>query len=249
MAAKEYLCTVRSNRSLTPTVFEITFETNEPVEFKAGQFISVVVPGAGPKGRDLRRAYSIASAPHVRPIELCVKLVEEGPGTNYLARLRAGDQFRAFAPYGDFVFEKVEGHHACFIATGTGIAPFRSMVFSEEYRANPPVSTTCLLGVSFEEELLYMSDFDPKNAGDAIKWIPAVSRPKGDWKGFRGRVTDYFRSLGDDFPWNQTQYYLCGSGAMIDEIKGLLMAKGVSKDNIHQEVYYKPPKEPAKTPA
>jgi ferredoxin-NADP reductase len=239
MAAQEYRFTVRSRRQLTPTVFEITFEPDAPFAFEAGQFVSVIIPGAGPKGRDLRRAYSIASAPEVRPIELCVKLVEEGPGTNYLNTLKVGDVFRGFAPYGDFVFEPRPGRHACFIATGTGIAPFRSMVFSDSYRRTPAASTTCLLGVSFLSELLYMDDFE---RAPGIRWVPTVSRPEGEWKGFRGRVTDYLRSLGDGEPWTQTEYYLCGSGAMIDEVKQILAGRGVVKESIHQEVYYKPPK-------
>lgn len=243
MPAQEFRCEVKSFANLTPTVFEITFETDKPVEFEAGQFFSIIIPGAGPKGRDLRRAYSIASAPHVRPIELCVKLVEEGPGTNYLASLRPGDTFRAMAPYGDFVFEPKAGRHACFIATGTGLAPFRSMIFSEAFRKNPPASTTCLLGVRDESELLYMKEFE---AEPSVRWVPAVSRPStGQWKGFSGRVTDWFRAQGDSFPWLETEYYLCGGGAMIDEIKAILTAKGVSKESLHQEIYYKAPKEPA----
>jgi CDP-4-dehydro-6-deoxyglucose reductase, E3 len=249
MAASEFLCTVKSFRMLTPTVFEVTFETQQPLSFAAGQFISVVVPGAGPKGRDLRRAYSIASAPDVYPIELCVKLVEGGPGTNYLYQLRPGDTFRGYAPYGDFVYHAREGRHACFISTGTGIAPFRAMVQSKEFQASPPASTTCLLGVRDEAELLYMEDFEKLSF---VKWVPAVSRPTtGEWKGFRGRVTDYLRSLGDSYPWQQTEFYLCGGSPMIDETKLILAEKGVAKESIHQEVYYKPPKEkaPATTPA
>jgi ferredoxin-NADP reductase len=248
MAAQEYRFVVRSRRMLTPTVFEITFEPedgSQPFAFEAGQFVSVVIPGAGPKGRDLRRAYSIASAPQVRPIELCVKLVEEGPGTNYLYQLQPGDTFRGYAPYGDFTFEPKPGRRACFIATGTGIAPFRSMVFSEAYLAAPPASTYCLLGVSSEAELLYVSDFE---LGSHLQWVPTVSRPVGGWTGFRGRVTDWLRAQ-QDFPWVETEYYLCGSGAMIDEVKQILAERGVAKECVHQEVYYKPPKAPAAAPA
>jgi NAD(P)H-flavin reductase len=241
MPAKEYRCEVKTFRMLTPTVFELTFDTHEPMTFEAGQFFSIIIPGAGPKGRDLRRAYSIASSPHVRPIELCVKLVEEGPGTNYLYKLRPGESFRAMAPYGDFVFEPKPGRHACFIATGTGIAPFRAMIFSEAYRAAPPASTTCLLGVRDEAELLYLDEFETLKD---ITWVPAVSRPStGNWTGFKGRVTDWLRAQAD-FPWLETEYYLCGSGAMINEIKQLLASKGVGKESLHQEIYYKPPKEP-----
>lgn len=230
----EVRCTVKFFNMLTPTVYELGFETEPPFQFEAGQFISVVVPGAGPKGRDLRRAYSIASSPEARPVELCIKLVEEGPGSNYLARLKPSEQFRGFVPYGDFTYEPKPGRHALFISTGTGIAPFRAMVMSDAYRNAPPVSAICLLGVRTEDELLYEKDFE----GRPVRWVPTVSQPTGNWKGFRGRVTDYLRALAADFPWLETEFYLCGNGAMINEVKALLADKGVQKDSIHQEKYY-----------
>ncbi len=239
--AATYQCSVRHFKMLTPTVFEIGFETDSPVQFIGGQFISIVIPGAGPNGRDLRRAYSIASQPDQRPIELCIKLVEKGPGTNYLYKLRPGDTFKGVAPYGDFVFEHKPGKHVCFISTGTGIAPFRSMLLSKEFAANLPASVTCLLGVRDEPELLYDDELSQLSWGSKkLRWVTAVSRPTTDsYKGFRGRVTDYLRSLGSDYPWLETDYYLCGAGAMIDEVKAILTEKGVQKDSIHQEVYYK----------
>jgi NAD(P)H-flavin reductase len=232
----EYLCTVKSFKSLTPTVFETTFETDKPLSFVAGQFISIIIPGAGPKGRDLRRAYSIASAPEGRPIELCIKLVEDGPGTQYIYRLRPGDTFKGWAPYGDFVYNPKPGRHACFIATGTGIAPFRSIALSDNFKNNPPVSTLCLLGVRSENELLYLDTFEQISN---IKYVTTVSQPDASWKGFKGRVTHYLEGLKDDFPWLETEFYLCGQGAMINEVKLFLMEKkGVAKDSIHQEKYY-----------
>lgn len=243
MAAKEYLCKVTSFKELTPTVFEILFQPSEPLDFKAGQFISIVIPGAGPKGRDLRRAYSIASEPKKYPIELCVKLVEDGPGTQYLHSLRAGDTFRGTAPYGDFLYETPPNKHVCFISTGTGIAPFRSMLLSDEYRQNPPLSAYCLFGAREEDEILYEDEL--KNL-PGLKWVFAVSRPKNLAGNFyRGRVTHWLREQGTEFPWTNMDYYLCGGGAMIDEVKALLTEKGVDKESVYQEVYYKPPKEKA----
>jgi ferredoxin-NADP reductase len=241
MAAQEFKCTVKSFKMLTPTVFEVTFDGKlaadgaAPMQFEAGQFVSVVIPGAGPKGRDLRRAYSIASGPEVHPIELCVKLVEGGPGTNYLYKLREGSEFKGYAPYGDFVYRKHSSKNACFIATGTGIAPFRSMVFSKKYLQDPPQKAFCLLGVRTESELIYVDEF--KNMPN-MKFVPAVSQPEGAWDGFKGRVTDYLRGLGSDFPWLETEFYLCGSGPMITEMKTLLGEKGVQKEHIHVEKYY-----------
>jgi len=235
MAATEFKCKVTVFRNLTPTVFELGFETEPGLTFDAGQFISIVIPGAGPNGRDLRRAYSIASAPEKQPVELCVKLVEEGPGTSFLGKLRPGDCFRGFAPYGDFVYEPKAGRHVVFIATGTGIAPFRAMIQSDKYKANPPVSLICLLGVRTEDELLYTHDFSSQE----LEWVPTVSRPQtSEYAGFKGRVTDYMRSLHEAHPWLDTEYYMCGNGDMIKEVKAFLAEKGVLPDSIHQEKYY-----------
>lgn len=236
MPATEFRCTVQSFKMLTPTVFEIKFDTDKPFEYQAGQFVSVVVPGAGPNGRDLRRAYSIASSPEAKQVELCVKLVEGGPGTNYLYTLRPGDSFRGFAPYGDFVYEPKPGRHAVFIATGTGIAPFRGMVLSKHFKENAPASATLLLGVRFEDELLYTEELWNL---PGVKFAEMVSRPTSAFTGRKGRVTDYLRDLPADFPWLETEFYLCGAGEMITEAKGILTEKGVQKDSIHTEVYYK----------
>lgn len=221
---------------VTPTVFELKFDTDQPLAFRAGQFVSIVIPGAGPKGRDLRRAYSIASPPELRPLELCIKLVDGGPGTQYLYHLRPGEIFRAFAPYGDFTYKHRHGQHICFIATGTGVAPFRAIVYSDEYRANPAESAHCFFGVRSETEILYQDLFEKH---PDIKWVPAISQPGGNWSGFKGRVTDYMKTLDKDFPWSKTEFYLCGNGAMITEVKAQLLEKGVAKESVHQEVYYR----------
>jgi NAD(P)H-flavin reductase len=241
MPAQEFKCVVKSFKMLTPTVFETVFEghlASDPsvsMTFQAGQFVSIVIPGAGPNGRDLRRAYSIASAPETHPVELCVKLVEGGPGTNYLYKLREGDTFKGFAPYGDFLYRTHSAKNACFIATGTGIAPFRSMVFSEKFKSDPPQKAYCFLGVRTESELIYVDEF--KNMPN-MHFVPAVSQPDAPWSGFKGRVTEYMRGLAHDFPWRDTEYYLCGSGPMITETKTFLGEKGVAKEHIHVEKYY-----------
>ncbi len=236
MKPTEFQCQIKSFKQLTPTVFETAFEAHQPLPFNAGQFVSVIIPGAGPSGRDLRRAYSIASPPEAQSIELCVKVVEDGPGTQYLYSLRPGDQLRAMAPYGTFVYEHKPGRNICFVATGTGIAPFRSMALSQNFQQNPPARGFCLLGVRTEDEILYAETF---GSIPNMEFIPAVSRATENWKGFRGRVTDYLRGLDGSFPWLETEFYLCGHGGMINEIKTLLLERGVQKHSIHQEIYYK----------
>ncbi len=237
---KDMRFTISRHAFLTPTVFELVFTGSEPLEFRAGQFISVIVPGAGPNGRDLRRAYSIASRPEEPNIELCIKLVEGGPGTNYLNGLKPGDSFRGLAPYGDFVYKPKPGRDVCWISTGTGIAPFRSMMDSKLFQEQRPSKTICFFGVRTVDEMLYAEEFREKLG--ASNFISYISQAKPDEKlppGLnRGRITDGLRALGDAFPWTTTDFYMCGNGAMITEVTQILQERGVQKDAIHKEKYY-----------
>ena len=131
MAATEVQCTVTSFRMLTPTVFELAFEPSLPIEFKAGQFISIVIPGAGPKGRDLRRAYSIASAPCETArhgwLEFLVKVDGSSRFGALVETLSSDTHVSIDGPSGLFTLDSVApGTPVLFIAGGTGIAPVRS---------------------------------------------------------------------------------------------------------------------------
>jgi CDP-4-dehydro-6-deoxyglucose reductase len=242
---------VLSRNDLTHDVFELRLErpalpdASGKVAFKAGQYMSIVIPGAGPGGRNLRRAYSIASPPETDQVELCVKLVDGGPGTTYLNKLRPGDEFQAQAPFGDFYLEHDQNLPALFIGTGTGLAPLRSMILAKEWTSKAPVGF--LLGVREERDIIYPELFceDRPAPLRGHKHVEiALSRPTGQannasqvaWRGFKGRVTDYLRQMDWDFA--QTHYYLCGNGAMIAEVKEVLGTKGVPKEQIHTEKYY-----------
>ncbi len=228
---------------LTEDVIELHFEPKPAFEFAPGQFISVIIPGKGPGGRDLRRAYSIASGPELvrsgkSTLELCVKIVENGPGTQYLNALKIGDSIKGMAPYGDFVYKTKPGKHALFIATGTGIAPFRSMIYSKVFAENKPLSATLLFGARAPGDLLYVDELD--HALGKKSFVKTLSRVPGHTDAFKGRVTDWLRDHTSEIHWKETDFYLCGNGAMIDEVKQILADKGVEKGSIHQEVYYKP---------
>ncbi len=235
----EYQCEVAESNRLTPSVFELKFRTDHPLDFKAGQYVSIVVPSPNPGEKPLRRPYSIASAPGIHPIELCIQEIPHGPGSNFLAKLRPGDRFTAHAPYGYLLYHPKPDRDAIFIATGTGIAPFRSMVMSQEYMKSPPRRATCLLGVRTKPEILYQSDFHSLT----MRWVPCLSKESVcEEPSCKGRVTQYLRDHADEIEWAKTEFYLCGNGAMIDEIRVLLKERGVLKESIHQEIYFKPPK-------
>jgi ferredoxin-NADP reductase len=235
-AVLEYVCRVTSTKNLTPSVFELTFTPEKPFAFEAGQYVSVVVPHPD---KPLRRPYSIASAPGKIPVELCIQRIESGPGNSYLASLKTGDTFTCFAPYGFLVFHPKPNRDMYFISTGTGIAPFRSMILSEKYRDTPPRKAICLLGVKTESELLYAEEL---RQIPGLEWVSCISRmPQLTAPGWKGRVTEYLTQNEKQILWNESDFYLCGNGAMIDEVKKILKQRGVAKESIHQEIYFKPP--------
>jgi ferredoxin-NADP reductase len=238
--AKEFLCKVLQVKWLTPTVIDLRFEPSKKFNFEPGQFISVVVPD--PKGgkRPLRRAYSLAVPPE-QGWGLCVKVVPGGPGSNYVASLKPGDIFKAFAPYGDFVYDHESGRDVCFISTGTGVAPFLAMIHSTSYRDNLPERATNIFGARTEEEIIFPGYF----ARLGLIEVNAISQPSTGTAGgmpvYKGRVTDYIKGMPSDWGWDMTDFYVCGNGEMVAEVRKLLRARGVSEERIHQEVYFVAP--------
>ncbi len=249
MPAKELLCKVISRKWLTPTVLDIRFEPSRKFAFEPGQFISVVIPSFEKKVRPHRRAYSLVLPPH-EGYGLCVKMVENGPGSGYIKSLEVGQEFRIFAPYGDFCYNPKAGRAVCFVSTGTGVAPFMAMIRSKAYLDNPPPSAINVFGARTEEEIIFPGLFESLGIAE----INAISRPGPSYTGFKGRVTDYLKSLPSDWGWYSTDFYLCGNGDMVGEVRRFLKgSRGVPDAHIHQEVYFVVPdrlgQAPGVTPA
>jgi ferredoxin-NADP reductase len=232
---------ILDKKMLTHNVFELHLEKPTDTVFEAGQYMSIVVPNAGPNGRNLRRAYSIASAPEEETLSLCIKIVEGGPGTNYLYSLEVGSLIEAQLPFGHFVLNHDLNLPTVFISTGTGVAPFRSMLLSKKWKKNP--NSHFLFGVRHENDIFYKEFYPELNNGNTILPINpenikiCLSQASTNWHGFKGRVTEYLKQMDLDF--QNTHFYLCGSGAMIADVKQYLMeSKAVQKSQIHTEKYY-----------
>ncbi|MGZ3699756.1 MAG: ferredoxin--NADP reductase, partial [Bdellovibrionota bacterium] len=223
MPATEVRCKITEKLWITPTVMRIRFEPSKKFRFEAGQFLSVVIPSLSSKVKPLRRAYSFAAPDREEGYELCIKHIEDGPGSSYMAGLDVGDSFQAFAPYGDFVYEQREARRVCFVSTGTGVAPFKAMAMSRKFQENPPLSALSVFGARDQEELLYTGFFEKLGVQEAA----ALSQPKAGWNGYRGRVTDYLKSLGAEWAWRETDFYLCGNGAMVTDVRKILLSFGV----------------------
>ncbi len=245
MAKDIFTLTCLEQIRLTPTVTETIFSLPEQAPFEAGQFLTARIPNpdpdAPPARKELRRSYSIATPPEFmegRGLGLCVKLVEGGPGSTFIQNLKPGQTMDAQMPFGKFVWRKDPSRPVVFLSTGTGISPFRSMMLNGVFREGIQ-KVISLAGYRTEDEILYGDLLSDTRHPFELQSITCISRPVGQWNGFKGRVTDYLYTQTGDWDYAAMDFYLCGSGDMIKEVKKYLLEdKQVEKEHLFQEVYF-----------
>lgn len=211
------------------------FELDHPNElhFQAGQYVSVVVDHTGD-----RRSYSICSNPdNAQSFDLLIDHSPNGVGSNYMRSLQFGNQIDILGPMGRFVVNKQGTEdEIIFVATGSGIAPFRAMVLDllQDKAEKRPV--TLYWGLRYITDLFWANEFqDLVESYSNFKFHPVISKAIEEWTLCRGRVTDCLNI--HEIPVN-AGYYLCGSAPMIKDTQALLLQKGVSEQNIHFEKFF-----------
>ena len=223
-------------RDLTHDVREIELRLKEPpaITFKAGQFVSFEV-GRDALNRTIVRPYSIASQPSQRErVLLLLNLVPGGPGSTYLFSLRVGDETQFKGPTGAFYLRDDPARDILFVATATGIAPLRSMLYALSERGFPrPV--TLYWGLRSQRDLYYKDELEAlASAHPNFSFITTLSRPEDGWTGERGRVTPLVETRIASV--QNLAVYLCGNEGMIKDVTAVLQKKGLCP--IYREKYY-----------
>lgn len=221
---------------LTHDVREIELALRNPPEigFKPGQFISFEVPK---KGFPLAavRPYSIVSPPSQRDrLTLVLNLVPCGPGSTYLFGLREGDQTNFKGPAGSFSLKDDTTRDLLFVATGTGIAPIRSMIATQLERGAPQ-AVTLFWGLRSQRDLYYQKELQAfAHQFPLFSVITTLSQPEDGWTGATGRVTSLVKNQASSV--KNLAVYLCGNSGMIQEVTTLIQARGLCP--IYKEKYY-----------
>lgn len=227
-------------KPLTHDVKEIALELINPpkVIFKAGQYIAIEVTEMhNGKARQNNRPYSIVSPPEEdRVIKMCVNLVPGGPGSSRLHALKVGDELTFLHPFGYFTINVNSETPLLFVATGTGIAPIRSMI---DHLINQGIERPMQLvwGLRSEGDLYYQEDFAILSQKyPFFEWVTTLSQARGNWRGAQGRVTEYLKN--HPFEYENREAYLCGNMDMIREVRTMLLDRGMTKRAIHFEKFY-----------
>ena len=204
--------------------------------FVPGQWLSVKTNT--PDGEEMTRAYSIASPPSENGhVAFCLNRVEDGFMSNYLCALDEGAQITFQGPFGDFIL-RPPLRDTVFIATGTGIAPFRSMLhwLLAESDRHQEHQFWLLFGARRQQDLYYREEFEHLAAQHAnFHFLPTLSRAEADWKGLRGYVQQH---LGEIVGMRTDMHaYICGLDRMVKANRELLKSLGWDRTSIRYEKY------------
>jgi len=242
---KFYELNIKDIRRETPEAVSVSFDIPKDLkpnyEFVAGQHLTLrAIVG----GEDIRRSYSLCSAPSDNEWRVAVKQVEGGRFSTFVNNsLKCGDRLQVMTPVGNFQahIDTKAGKRYVFFAAGSGITPIMSII--KEVLYNEPHSDVTLFygnknfsSIIFREEIegmknKYMSRFQV---------IHIFSRENVGVELQKGRIDSqkceylYKTFLRGQ---NVSDVFVCGPEEMIESVKKTLINLGINKKNIHTELF------------
>lgn len=242
--AQEYPYNGRLSRweEITPGLAIVGVEALEaPFPFEPGQYATLGL--LGDAGKLVQRPMSVSSsADDLSEYEFFIRLVDSGGFTPLLWRIGVGDPINIKGPKGKFLLQD-DGRTALFVASGTGLAPFISMIETLRGRGQSR-DTVVLHGVSHERDLAWREHLTELERSGAypLRYVPTVSRPAENpgWSGSIGRVeTIVPRTLDEQGlgPENTT-IYLCGNPDMVSAVEEVAVERGFPPEQIRKELYW-----------
>jgi ferredoxin--NADP+ reductase len=268
--AEKYNAVVVARMALTPDLFIIKVKPDKPsAEFVPGQYVllglSSNLPrreGSEPEFKESKadrmvlRAYSIASAGHDPGLlEFYISVVANGALTPRLVNLKPGDRLMVGDKIrGFFTLDTVPKQHTTVVlaATGTGLAPYVSMMRAHSQRPFP-FRFAILHGAPHGWELGYLDEMRMHARHlPRVAYVPSITRTQEDpwWAGETGRITQWFKTdllrdkLEVELDPARTSVFLCGNPAMIHEVQAALEPLGYtaystqSPGSLHIEEYW-----------
>lgn len=225
---------------ISKTVKHFRFKSEQPFSFIPGQFITIHFERDGKK---LRRSYSIANVPaNDNFIEFAANYVEGGPGTELLFQLPIGGTIQINGPFGRLVLKEPTPSRFIFMATSTGVTPYRAMHHALQQRLdeNPGLQVVLLLGVQTRQDILYEAEFLAWATNhDRVTFHAYLSREPKDLTLNPHERLGHIQNAFPELKLHPAEdlVYLCGNPAMIDDSVEQLKDLGFSIQQLIREKY------------
>lgn len=247
---------VKETENCVSVYFDLNDENRDRFKFTSGQYLTIK---AMINGEEIRRAYSICTGQNEDVIGVSVKQVKDGKMSTYLNHeIKEGDTLEVMKPEGKFTLithVDVQRDHY-FFAAGSGITPVMSMV--KTMLEDEPKSTAYVLyGNKDENNIIFKNQLEElqqhyegqliidytlsqpiKEKSSGLMGV--LGKKKTNWTGQKGRIDSakVARFIKEHTPKSdQSEYYICGPGDMIETVRTTLMGNGVQKKDIYQEYF------------
>lgn len=218
--------------------FIIEVITEEVFDFKAGQFVTFDLP-ISEKRLQRWRSYSIANRPdQSNQIELCIVYTPGGVGSAYFFNeVEVGTILKFKGPDGAFVLREPLDFDLIMLCTGTGVAPFKSMLEHIYHENVPHKKLHLIFGTRFKEDILYRKEFEQMSKDHPEFYYDIVLSKEEGWNGYNGHIhqvyTKQYAELRPD-----VKFYICGWSQMIDEaVANLIIKTQYDRTQILYELY------------
>lgn len=236
--------TVKEIRKETPDAVSVVFDVPENLQkqfaYNAGQNLAIK---AIINGKEVRRSYSLCTAPFENTWKVAIKKVEGGLFSVYAnGKLKKGDVLEVMPPAGNFntPLHPDNKKNYVAVAAGSGITPVLSLIKSI-LKTEQQSFVTLVFGNRSRSSVLFFEELEAiKNKYmDRFSLVHIFSREKTEVELTHGRVTkDKLKELSTIINYSDTDdFFLCGPEQMIFTAKDFLESQGIDKKKIHFELF------------
>ncbi|MBT3547329.1 MAG: ferredoxin--NADP reductase [Flavobacterium sp.] len=229
---------IQETANAVSLVFEVPENLKTNFSFKAGQYITLK---ATINGSEIRRAYSICSAPESGELKIAIKTVDNGIFSTYAtSQLKVGDVLEVHEPEGKFVLEPTRSNNYLGMAAGSGITPVLSMIKAVLQR-EPSSSFTLIYGNKSSEETMFKAELDAHSVTYDTRFnLHYVFSRQNEEGSLFGRIdkghTNYFiKNIYKN--WSFKTAFLCGPEEMIKTVSATLKENHYKESQILFELF------------
>ena len=229
---------IQETANAVSLVFEVPENLKTNFSFKAGQYITLK---ATINGSEIRRAYSICSAPESGELKIAIKTVDNGIFSTYAtSQLKVGDVLEVHEPEGKFVLEPTRSNNYLGMAAGSGITPVLSMIKAVLQR-EPSSSFTLIYGNKSSEETMFKAELDALSVTYDTRFnLHYVFSRQNEEGSLFGRIdkghTNYFiKNIYKNWSFKTT--FLCGPEEMIKTVSATLKENRYKESQILFELF------------
>ena len=211
----------------TPTIKTFCFDLEEPLQFRAGQFVQLGVPGLG------EGPFTPSSSP-LEPAHLEVTVLRTGEVTDRLHRMEAGDACTLRGPYGKgFPIEKLEGKDVLVVGGGVGLAPLRALIYKLLSMTDRLGRVAIKNGARETAELLFRRQYEAWASRDSVSLEITIDKPEPSWDGHVGVVTTLLDKLPQEIDIAGCYAFTCGPEIMLKFVTQKLLEQGLTPEQIY----------------